>query len=83
MVAAPVQPAKPREFYPPRPLYLYTPQPFTFNADLWRLVPTEKLTTGWWSGEAPRQYFLAHGPNEKRLWIFQREEQWFLHGEFC
>ncbi len=83
MVSQPVLPLKKRDFYPARPLYLFSPRPFVFNAAVWRLTPTEKLTTSWWSGEPPRQYYLAHGPNDEKLWLFQTQDQWYLHGEFC
>ncbi len=82
MVDHPVLPAPQREFYPQRPLYLFSPRPFPFDPSLWRLSPSEKLTTSWWSGEPPRQYYVAEGPGGEKMWLFETQNRWFLHGEF-
>ncbi len=83
IVPTPVQPPKPREFYPERPLYLFAPKPFGFAPERWKLVPTESLATHWWNHESPRQYYVAYGPLKEKLWIYKTQGSFFLHGEFC
>ncbi len=83
ITSAPVLPPTPREFYPERPLYLFSPRPFAYQATRWKLVATETLSTHWWNHEAPRQYYVAYGPQKEKLWVFHSNDKWFLHGEFC
>ncbi|WP_250658611.1 Y-family DNA polymerase [Alkalimarinus coralli] len=44
----------------------------------------ERLSTGWWDGQAIiRDYFIARTENGRWLWVFRTPEQkWFLHGVF-
>lgn len=50
----------------------------------------ERIEAGWWDestpGEALRDYWIAIGPKQERLWIYREHLppcRWFLHGVFA
>jgi len=44
----------------------------------------ERLSTGWWDGQAMiRDYFIVRAENGRWLWVYRTpKQQWFLHGMF-
>lgn len=82
----------------PRPLWMLPePEPLTVregypwhDGPLSLLSGPERLETGWWDTEGiSRDYYQAHNPRGRRLWVFrvrQRREadagHWYLHGYF-
>jgi hypothetical protein len=73
----------PREGFPPRPLFLFTPpKPFHPTRE-WKLQLSEKLKVEWWDPGGNRDYFTAQRGQEL-LWVYHDLTQgaWFIHGTF-
>ncbi len=76
-----------------RPLWLSpAPEPLSCVAGRPRLGGTlrmiegpERIESGWWDGgDVARDYFIAVGPSDERLWVFRdrADGRWYLHGRF-
>ena len=44
----------------------------------------ERIESGWWNGDAVRDYFIATDARGERLWVYRERpgENWYLHGLF-
>ena len=80
---------------PARPLWLLPqPQPLQQTRDggpllqgaLTLVSGPERIESGWWDGRGQRRdYYIAHNPQQQRLWIYRtlkQPQRWFLHGYF-
>jgi|SRR6185312_11004630 len=77
---------------PPRPIHLLSlPLPLLYRDGRLRHQGSvlkltrgpERIEGGWWEGEVwHRDYYEALSAEGKRLWIFQQEGGWCLHGVF-
>ena len=77
---------------PPRPIHLLSlPLPLLYKEGrLQHQGSTLKLTRGperieggWWEGETwRRDYYEALSGRDQRLWVFQQDSAWWLHGVF-
>lgn len=77
---------------PPRPIHLLTPPlalPYKGGrlhhqgSNLTLTRGPERIEGGWWEGEAwYRDYYEALSAQGERLWVFQQEGTWCLHGVF-
>ena len=78
-----------------RPFWLLPePQPLQQASDgrpllqgvLTLLSGPERIESGWWDGYGQRRdYYIAHNPQQQRLWIYRtlkQPQRWFLHGYF-
>ena len=74
----------PRQSFPHRPLFLYTPPRPASPKPNWHLTPSENLAAEWWDEGGYRRYFVAETPRGEKLWIFLdgSSREWFLHGTF-
>lgn len=87
---APPQPARPLWLLPePEALQERNGQPWR-NGPLHCIGHGERIEAGWWDestpGEALRDYWIAIGPKQERLWIYREHLppcRWFLHGVFA
>lgn len=77
---------------PRRPLWLL-PEPLslaTAAADALLHEPLqfdegpERIESGWWNGDAVRDYFIATDARGERLWVYRERpgNGWYLHGLF-
>lgn len=77
---------------PLRPLWLL-PEPLTFAAatagallrePLQLQLGPERIESGWWDGDAVRDYFIATDARGERLWVYRERpgNDWYLHGLF-
>jgi protein ImuB len=77
---------------PPRPIHLLNlPLPLLYKDGCLRHQGTtlkltrgpERIEGGWWEGEAwHRDYYEALSAQGERLWVFQQDGAWCLHGMF-
>ena len=77
---------------PLRPLWLL-PEPLTLTGatacallhePLQLRHGPERIESGWWNGDAVRDYFIATDARGERLWVYRERpgENWYLHGLF-
>lgn len=66
-----------------RPLWLL-PEAQPITLDNWQLQwGPERIQTAWWDAEAVgRDYFIALDAQQRQGWVFQSQQQWYLHGWF-
>ena len=69
-----------------RPLWLLTrPRPVD-PAELTFISRAERIETGWWDDQGcTRDYFVADGPDGRRLWVFNQHKPasgWHVQGYF-
>ena len=66
--------------YPARPLWLL-PQPEALPQPPTCLSGPERIEAGWWDQRpVARDYYIATHASGARLWVFRRQQQWYLHG---
>lgn len=74
-----------------RPLWLVDPpqllrvvhQVPQLSGPLQIMGDAERIETGWWDGSVVRDYFIAAGSHNERVWIFRSaDENWYLQGYF-
>lgn len=58
------------------------------NGPLKLLAGPERIDSGWWDGEAMRDYFIASAQDHSLLWIYRERRpvhngRWYLHGIFA
>jgi protein ImuB len=83
-----VSPAGPRPLWllpSPRALPLRDGRPWHAGSlDL--MGGPERIESGWWDGgDIRRDYYIAHDPTGRRLWIFRdltHNQAWYIHGYF-
>lgn len=92
--------ARPARARAQRPLWLLVQPQALAERDghPWRNGPlhcigrAERIEAGWWDdetaapGESLRDYYVAIGPGQERLWIYREHTppwRWFLHGIFA
>ena len=69
----------------PEPLESGTGRPCLGGRPLRLLEGPERIESGWWDGEGiARDYYVALGPGDERLWVFRdrTDRRWYLHGRF-
>lgn len=66
-----------------RPLWLL-PEPRRIAISDWQLQwGPERIQTAWWElYTIQRDYFIAVDAQQRQGWVFQSEQQWYLHGWF-
>ncbi|CAN5298149.1 DNA polymerase Y family protein [soil metagenome] len=71
----------------PMRLAMRDERPF-LESELQLLAGPERIESGWWTGPAVRDYFVAENDSAELLWIYRERlkggsEGWFLHGHFA
>lgn len=65
----------------PKAMSLHHAKPEFYGA-LILLQGPERIDCGWWDTPVARDYYVARHPAGALYWIFQEQQQWFLHGVF-
>jgi protein ImuB len=66
--------------FPARPLWLLR-EPRALTAPPCLISRPERIETGWWDkAAAGRDYYIAETGSGARVWVFQEQDRWFLHG---
>lgn len=66
--------------FPARPLWLLR-EPRALTAPPSLISKAERVETGWWDDAAvKRDYYTAETGSGARVWVFQEQDRWFLHG---